>query len=364
MLIVFKQTLGVSNTQAGLLSLFMQAASLFQPIIGGVADRSSARFFVILAPAVTGIAMSLIGVAPSFLALAILLAISGISSACIHAVGPVLAGKVSGKKLGLGMSIWMVGGEAGRFVGPLIIGALIPLMGQNRMPWLMIGGIVTSIILLFAMPTEVDKRQMAARTKTSLREILEGKERLIVPLVAIQLMYVIHGAALSTFLPVLLHDAGESFWMASASLSILQAAGMVGAFYGGTLSDRLGRKKMIVLSIVPTSALILVFLAVDGWVRLPILVLLGLTSLSIYPVMMALVLESFPNNRALANGAFMALSLIFRSFVVILVGRVGDIWGLPTAFTLAAVVPLLVLPLLRWLPSRNQSQDGLPESAE
>ena len=61
MLIVFKQTFGLSNTEAGLLSVFMQEASLLQPVIGGVADRFHARYFVILAPMVTAIAMSLLG---------------------------------------------------------------------------------------------------------------------------------------------------------------------------------------------------------------------------------------------------------------------------------------------------------------
>jgi FSR family fosmidomycin resistance protein-like MFS transporter len=167
-------------------------------------------------------------------------------------------------------------------------------------------------------------------------------------------------AALVTYLPVLLHDAGESFWLASVSLSVLQAAGIAGAFLGGTLSDRLGRRTMIFLSIVPTSILMFVFLAVDGWWRFPLLVLLGFTSLSITPVIMALVQESFPKNRALANGFYMALSFAVRSLVIIAVGRMGDLWDLQTAFAAAAVVPLLALPLLRWLPAKNASQSQTP----
>lgn len=356
LLIIFKQVLGLSNTEAGLLSVFMQEASLLQPVIGGVADRFNARFFVILAPAVTAFAMSMLGVAPSYLALAILLTIAGVSSACLHAVGPVMTGNVSGTKLGLGMSIWMVGGETGRFIGPLVIGATIPLLGQARMPWLMIGGILTSLALYFTLPA--DRRSIGglARGGTSLRQELKGKGRLLVPLLGFMAVHVILSAALVTYLPVLLYDAGETFWLASVSLSVLQAAGVVGAFFGGTLSDRLGRRMMIFLSIFPTSILMFLFLGASGWVRFPLLVLLGLTSLSITPVIMALVQESFPKNRARANGFYMALSFVFRSIVVIAVGRVGDIWGLRTAFTAAAVVPLIALPLLRWLPAKNASQ--------
>lgn len=360
MLIVFRQTLGLSNTEAGLLSVFMQEASLLQPVIGGLADRFNARFFVIMAPAVTAFAMSMLGVAPSYLALAILLTIAGVSSACMHAVGPVMTANVSGKKLGLGMSIWMVGGEAGRFLGPLVIGATIPLMGQARMPWLMIGGLLSSVALYYALPADRRSTMGLARSKSSLRQELRGKGRLLAPLLGFMVVHVILSAALVTYLPALLYDSGETFWLSSVSLAVLQGAGVVGAFFGGTLSDRLGRRLMIFLSIFPTSILMFMFLGSTGWMRFPLLILLGLTSLSITPVIMALVQESFPKNRALANGFYMALSFVFRSLVVVAVGRMGDVWGLRTAFAVAAVVPLIALPLLRWLPAKNASQTGTP----
>jgi len=363
MLIVFKENLGLSNTEAGLLSVFMQEASLLQPVIGGVADRFNARYFVILAPMVTGIAMSFLGVAPSYLALAILLTIAGISSACMHAVGPVMAGNVSGSKLGLGMSIWMVGGEAGRFISPLVIGAFIPLMGQQRMPWLMIGGLLTSAVLMFALPA--DKRSVSGLQArgSSLRQELQGKGRLLAPLLVILVFQIIQSVTLVTYLPVLLHDEGESFWLASVSLSVLQAAGVAGAFFGGTLSDRLGRRLMIFLSILPTAILMLAFLTVSGWARFPLLVLLGLTSLSVTPVVMALIQENFPNNRALANGFYMALSFGIRAIVIVIVGRVGDLFSLRTAFAVAAVVSLLSTPLVFWLPAKPREEPQPPGTA-
>ncbi len=353
LLIIFRQTMGLSNTEAGLLSVFMQEASLLQPVIGGLADRVGARYFVILAPAVTALAMSLLGIAQGYVALAVLLTVAGLSSACLHAVGPVMTGNVSGKKLGLGMSLWMVGGESGRFIGPLVIGAFIPLAGQARMPWLMLGGLLTSAVLFFALPADRRSMRSLARGGASLREELAGKGRLLPSLLGMMLAHVIMSAALVTYLPAMLYDSGDSFWLASASLSVLQLAGVVGAFFGGTLSDRFGRRLMIFFAIFPASVLMFVFLATGGWLRFPLLILLGVTSLSITPIIMALVQESFPNNRTLANGIYMALSFVFRSIVVVLVGWVGDRWGLRTAFALAAAAPLLALPLLKWLPARN-----------
>jgi FSR family fosmidomycin resistance protein-like MFS transporter len=99
-----------------------------------------------------------------------------------------------------------------------------------------------------------------------------------------------------------------------------------------------------------TPGLMLIFLLLAGWARFPLLLLLGFTSLAVTPVMMALVQESYPENRALANGLYMAISFLLRSGVVVLLGGMGDLFGLRTAFTVSAIVPLLGLPLLLLLP--------------
>jgi FSR family fosmidomycin resistance protein-like MFS transporter len=69
---------------------------------------------------------------------------------------------------------------------------------------------------------------------------------------------------------------------------------------------------------------------------------------------MALVQESFPENRALANGVYMALSFGIRSAVVVVVGVMADLWGMRSAFTASAIIPLLGLPFLLLLPKRRR----------
>jgi FSR family fosmidomycin resistance protein-like MFS transporter len=69
---------------------------------------------------------------------------------------------------------------------------------------------------------------------------------------------------------------------------------------------------------------------------------------------MAVVQESFPKNRAMANGSYMALSFIIRSVVVVSLGGLGDRFGLSTSFAVSAIVPLIGLPLLIFLPNRSQ----------
>jgi FSR family fosmidomycin resistance protein-like MFS transporter len=68
---------------------------------------------------------------------------------------------------------------------------------------------------------------------------------------------------------------------------------------------------------------------------------------------MALVQESFPQNRALANGVYMAVSFGIRAGVVVVVGGMGDLWGMRLAFGVSAIIPLLGLPFLRLFPARQ-----------
>ena len=107
---IFIENLSLSNTRAGLLTVLLQGPSLLQPFIGHMADRVGLRLLFILAPAVSAVLMSLLGVAPAYGFVAIFLVMAGLSSASIHAVGPVVAGNLSGQSLGRGMGLWMVGG--------------------------------------------------------------------------------------------------------------------------------------------------------------------------------------------------------------------------------------------------------------
>jgi FSR family fosmidomycin resistance protein-like MFS transporter len=349
---VFIETLSLTRTEAGFLTVFLQAPSLLQPFIGHLADQVSLRYLVIIAPAVAGVAMSLLGVAPTYGALALLLLVAGLNSAVIHAVAPVMAGRLSGTRLGRGMGFWMVGGELGRTLGPLIIGLTLQYLTLQRMPLLMIGGFVASALLFFRLK-DVPGRPPAGSQALPWGNVLRSMGPFLVPLVGIVLVRAFMVASLTTYLPVFLADEGAELWFAAISLSILEAAGVAGALIGGGFSDRWGRRTIIAISLLVTPLLMFAFLAAGGWVRLPLLVLLGFTSLSVTPVIMALVQESFPENRSFANGVYMALSFVLRSGVVIALGLMGDRFGMSTAFAASAIIAFFGLPLLLLLPGRK-----------
>jgi FSR family fosmidomycin resistance protein-like MFS transporter len=350
---VFIETLSLTRTEAGFLTVFIQGPSLLQPFIGHLADRVSLRYLVIMAPAVAGVVMSLLGVAPTYGLLALLLVVAGLNSAVIHSVAPVMAGRLSGSKLGRGMGFWMVGGELGRTLGPLIIGLSLQYLTPESMPFLMVGGLAASVLLFFRLK-DVPGRPPIGSQALPWAKVLRVMGPFLVPLMGIVLVRAFMIVSLTTYLPIFLADEGAELSFAAISLSILEAAGIAGALLGGGLSDRWGRRSIMALSLLVTPLLMFAFLAADGWVRFPLLVLLGFTSLSVTPVIMALVQESFPENRALANGIYMALSFVLRSGVVIALGLVGDRFGMPAAFAASATITFLGLPLLLLLPARRR----------
>jgi len=351
----FIAAFSLSNAQAGLLSVFLRVPSLSQPFIGLVANRFDLRYAVVVAPVVTAAMMSLLGVAPSYAALAVLLTVVGCSSAVFHATGPVVAGSLSGRNLGRGMGFWMVGGELGRTLGPIVIVSAVKFLTMRRIPWLALGGLASSV-LLGSLLRSVPSHSSSIGHRGSWRSALRVLRPILTPLIAVLVARSLMLATFTTYLPTFLSEEGADLWFAGVSLSVLEGSGVMGALLGGGLSDRLGRRTVLAISLSIAPLFMLLFLATAGWVRFPMLVLLGVTALSVSPVLMALVQETSPENRALANGIYMSLSFAINSGGVIALGAIGDWLGLRMAFIVSAITPLLGLPFVLLL-AKGRLQD-------
>ncbi|GAB4222770.1 MAG: MFS transporter [Spirochaetales bacterium] len=349
---LFIQYLGFTKTEAGMLSMFIQAPSLVQPVIGHAADKRNLYKIVFFTPAIAAIFMSLLTRAPSFWILAGILTFVGLNSAVIHAVGPVITGKLSGENLGRGMSFWMVGGELGRTLGPVIIVSAVHFLGFEHLGWLMIPGIGMSIFL-YARFQDLTIEHSRHPDTLPLKQALNQMKRIMIPLSVFLCIRSFMMVSITTYLPIYLTEKGEGLFFAGAALSILEAAGVVGALSGGSLSDKLGRRNVLFISSLSSSILMLSFTLIHGVLLLPVLILLGFASFSITPVVMALVQESFPANRALANGVYMASNLVLRSLVIVLVGIIGDHAGLHTAYLFSSGIMAAGILVIFFLPKRS-----------
>jgi FSR family fosmidomycin resistance protein-like MFS transporter len=99
--------------------------------------------------------------------------------------------------------------------------------------------------------------------------------------------------------------------------------------------------------------LLLAFVYSPSWLVVPLLIALGLASLSTQPVLLALVQDQFPVNRALANGIYLAITFLLQAAAIWAIGALADSTSLTTAYTASAVVALLSIPAVYWLPARR-----------
>ena len=158
---------------------------------------------------------------------------------------------------------------------------------------------------------------------------------------------------MTSYLPTYMNLNGATLFLAGASLSVLELAGFAGALSGGTLSDRLGRKPLLMGITILAPLLMFAFLNVSGWLLVPVLLSYGFVSISAGPVFLALIQDNFPENRAVSNGIYISMNFLLRSLVLVLVGMAGDTFGLHTAFMGCAALSLLGLGGIFMLPSES-----------
>lgn len=339
------ERLSLTLSQAGLLSTVMQIPALLNPFIGLVADNKGlARWLVILAPTLTAIPMSLIGITPSYGLLLILFFFAGISVALYHVPAPVLVAKYSGDKKGRGMSLFMTGGELARTIGPLFAVAAVSVLGMDHFHWVMVFAVLTSILLYFTLEREEEKTVI--RRNGSLLASYREIRHVLNPLIGILTARAFMHASMGMFLTVFVERKTGSLWYGGLALGIYEALGVAGVLSAGTLSDWMGRRRVLFWALMVAPVAILVFVFTTGVLKIAMLMITGFTVLSTTPVMLALVQETARDNPSAANGLFMMVSFAARSFAVVIVGAIGDVAGLENMFTISALVGFTAVPFL------------------
>jgi FSR family fosmidomycin resistance protein-like MFS transporter len=346
------QKLGLSLTLAGTLASLQQFPSVINPLLGLMADRGSLRWLVILAPTTTAIAMSLIGVAPSYIVVCILLLVAGVSTALWHTPAPAMMARVSGRQVGQGMSFFMLGGALAYSIGPLLAVAAVSWWGLGGL-WRLVPLAVGASALMYWRTRDITLARPASQSNGSFLKSWRELRRVFLPLAGIIIAQGFMLAALGTFLPTLMSSEGASLLMAGGALSVYEIAGAVGMLTSGTVSDRIGRRRVLGLGLLLAPALMLLFLLAHDWLRLVLLLAVGLTALSSTPVMMALVQEYSRDHPATANGLYFALNFVSKSFIIVVVGYIADRITLHATFQWCAVIGFAGLPFVLMLPKKT-----------
>jgi len=327
------EKLGISYGMTGILAVIQRIPSLFNPFIGIIAERPVMRHMVIFSPAMTALFMSLIGVAPGYVFLAIILFFSGISSTLWHIPTPVMVKQLSGKRTGKGMSYYMMGGELARTAGPLIILGVISLWGLEGTWKMMPLGFVASLVLY------LNFRNANFKPASSSRQHQEGSYWKI--FLRFSAAFALTGgytffqagmkSSLTYYLPTFLTSQGNSLQYSDLALTVIQLSGAMGALFAGTISDKIGRNRTLLIVSVVTPLLTLLFLNLEGLWIFPVLLPLGFFLFAPTSVMLATVQDLDTDKKAFVNSIYMTLNFFVSVMVYPIVGTIIDRVGfLPT----------------------------------
>lgn len=351
-----QEKLALSLFVASLMVPAQQMPSVLQPFIGVLADRTSKRWFVVLAPAVAGISTSSIGLAPHIGIVLTMLLVSGLASAAFHTPAVALVGEYGGKKMGQAMAIFMAGGELSRAIGPLLFTGAIALFTLEGTWALMVFGISSSILLYFTLDTRASDAAERAKTKVPLKPLIRARRKILLSLLGYSAVKNLASSPFAIFLIVYLKDRGHGDWHANFSLSVLFVAGIIGGFIGGTISDRFGRRSVMMVTAILTAPLYYAYLMVADsvWLGFTALAFAGVISMATRPIQLALAQEVMPEARGPMAGVMLAFGFVSMSLIALGFGALSDAIGLDTTFWLLPGAALLAVPLIAMLPRHGE----------
>lgn len=365
--IMDKLELGVALAATLAMSLSI-AASLLQPLAGLMADRYGRRFFVAAGPLLSGIFLSMIGLAPTFTVLVLLLALGGLGSALFHPPGASMAARISeGRGSGMRLSVFSFGGAMGFAIGPLVAVGIVSRVGLEGLWIAMIPGVVLGILLLKLLPPDRLHRNAALPpSPTTVLKQLRG------PLGIIFLISALGAFIQRVFLtlePIAASQAGVSEATGALILSVYLAAQGAGTLTSGWLTDRVDRRRLLViLTLLAFPAHFMAFWVTPGsyW-TFAFAIVAGFLNMALLPPIVVMAQEILPEGTGVSSGIVMGLAWALGSVGVLGSGVLGDMAGARTAalasFPLILVATLLAMhPALRAFrrPTSHPDLDHLP----
>lgn len=345
---------GMSLAIAGGLATVLRIPGIAQPVLGYYADRIDARLLVILPPLITAAAISLLGLSPSYFWLVTLLLVAGISSATFHPASGAMVTRASGGQWGRASSYYMTGGELGRALGPIFIASVVAAVGLNQMWIAAIPGAIISVIT-FTQLKRIGVTLGKAAKPRGLKDALSAHGRTITFLALVILFRSLVIASFQVFVPTYITGLGSSLIYAGLALTIYEAGGVAGAFVGGPLSDRFGRRTMMMVSQVTAGPILFgALILAQQPVGLVLFAVGGLLALCAGPVQLTLAQELLPENRSMATGIVMFLGFEGQVVATILMGILADMVGLGNALTWSVLLSMIALPFTALLPETRR----------
>lgn len=340
-------------TQVGLITLaFQLTASLLQPTIGFYTDKRPQPYSLAFGMGATLIGLVLLSLAHNYATVLLAAALVGIGSAVFHPEASRVARLASGGRYGFAQSLFQVGGNVGGAIGPLLAALIVLPRGQGAIAWFSLSALLAMIVLT-RVGMWYAARPRVSRTAARAASGATGMSRARVVFCITVLMLLIfsknvYTASLTSFFTFYLIERFHlSVFDAQVQLFVFMTAVAVGTLIGGPLTDRIGRRPMIWISIVGALPFTLALPYASLFWTGVLSVVIGLLMASAFPAILVYAQELVPGRVGLIAGLFFGFAFGLAGIGAAAMGRIADATSVEFVFQLCSYLP--AIGLVTWL---------------
>jgi FSR family fosmidomycin resistance protein-like MFS transporter len=345
-----KADLGLNFGQIGLVTLAYQlTASILQPLIGLYADRRPTPLALPGGTLFSLVGLVILSLAHSYAILLIGAALLGVGSSVFHPESSRVARMAAGGRHGLAQSLFQVGGNTGQALGPLAAALVVVRWGQSSVAFFALL-LLFSTAILWNVGTwykhhglarlRRGAKHAAVRPRLPRSTIVRG---IAVLLALIFSKYVYLTSLTSYYTFYLIEHFGLSVQAAQLHLFAFLVAIALGTILGVAIGDRIGRKRVIWLSILGALPFTLLLPYVNLFWTGPLTVIIGLVLASAFPAIVVYAQELVPGKVGMISGLFFGLAFGAGGIGAAWLGALADATSLEYVYRLCAFLPLIGL---------------------
>jgi FSR family fosmidomycin resistance protein-like MFS transporter len=344
---VFKGGFDLSFAQLGLLTLTYQVtASLLQPFIGHFTDRRPQPYSLPFGMGMSMAGLLVLSSATSFAMLLVGSAMLGVGSSIFHPESSRLARLASGGAHGFAQSLFQVGGNVGSAIGPLLVVAVVLPHGQGSLAWFAFAALA-GVVILTLLGRWYKRNGHAVRRPrvVHLAANLPARRQVIGGLLVLFCLMLSKWFYLASFTSYYVFYLMEKFPLSEGDaqiyLFIFLASVAAGTLIGGSVGDRIGRKKVIWVSILGALpfAMILPYVGLGATVMLSIAI--GLILSSAFSAIVVYAQELVPGRIGMISGLFFGLAFGLGGIGAAILGVMADHFGLGLVYQVCAWLPAI-----------------------
>ena len=352
---ILKDAYGLDFVQIGIITLTFQiAGSLLQPVIGMVTDRHPAPYSPVAGMMFTLSGLVSLAFAHSYGVVLVSVALIGIGSSIFHPEATRAARYAAGGRQGLAQGIFQVGGQAGGALGPVFAALIIVPWGQPSLAWFAVAALMAMMLLTWigSKQREISAEFTAVRARASAAAgvAAHAPRTIAVGMVVLTLLMFsknAYGESFRSFYTFYLMERfGLSIPAAQMMLFVFMLSSAVGALIGGIVGDRIGRQRVIWISVLGPLPLTLLLPHVDLLWTGVLTVAINLIMASAFASILIYAMELMPGRIGLIGGLFYGLSFGLGGLAAAILGEVADWIGIEAVYRICAFLP--AIGLLAW----------------